>query len=105
MPYEITDLARPIHEVITARQRELNMTDEQLAAALDSPLATLQLIKAGQMKFPIPKVQRLAQALDLPPATLLMRHLSTCMPEVLEAMNACGWMTPLPSRPQVELGA
>jgi transcriptional regulator with XRE-family HTH domain len=75
--------------LITERQTELGITDEQLAVALDYDRPTVvNMIKQGMVKVPVQKITALAGALSLDPAYLLRLHLSECMPEVLAAVDA-----------------
>jgi cyanate lyase len=90
MTENITDPTLPLHQLIEARQRALNLSDEEFSQALGFDSTTpLTMIKAGHMMLPIAKVAVVAQCLDLPADQLLLRHLTERAPEVLKALQDC----------------
>lgn len=76
-------------ETIVARQAELGITDEQLAAALgQQTAASVAFFKQGHLKLPIRQVSSIAATLLLDPVSLFRQVLSEYLPDVRETMKA-----------------
>lgn len=68
---------------IQAQQAALELTDRDLCAAVGFEREiVLGLIKAGSMKFPLPKIPALAKELELDPSELLKVALHESDPEL-----------------------
>ena len=75
-------------EFIQARQRELGMNDNVLAASLGfTSENVLPQIKQGSIKFPLNKIAALATAFDVDSIELMNLHLAGSHTSLLEILN------------------
>lgn len=87
-----------IAALIARAQKALDLSDQQIAHALDykNP-AVVQMIKGGQMRLPLNKAAPLAKALEMEPGEVMRTLLGEHTPEMLEAIEEC--MGPLTLSP------
>lgn len=85
-----TDQAKQaFHVTLDQRMTELQITDEALGVLLGyQKPSVIALMRTGQMRMPLQKVQPLAQALDLPAREILEALMQESMPEALAVMRA-----------------
>lgn len=78
-----------MHELIIARQSELQIGDDVISAALGYPsIQVIALIKAGRMALPINKVTALSQALNLDASVVLRKVMGERAPGLLDEIEA-----------------
>lgn len=82
--------ATTMKQQIAVSQERLELSDDQLAAALGYESGNVvACIKKGLMNFPVGKVPELARALELEPGRLMKMALEEMAPSVLAAVEAC----------------
>lgn len=79
-----------IAALIARAQKALDLSDQQIANALDykNP-AVVQMIKGGQMRLPLNKSAPLANLLEMEPGEVMRTLLSETAPEMLTAIEEC----------------
>lgn len=79
-----------IAALIARGQRSLDLSDQQIAQALDykNP-AIVQMMKSGQMRLPLNKAAPLAKVLDMEPGDVMRTLLGENSPELLTAIEEC----------------
>jgi hypothetical protein len=77
-----------VAEYIAAQIKVCGKPQKQIAEEVGFPKANiLTMIKQGNTKLPIPRVNALADALEVPRAKLMKMVLSEYMPDVLAAIE------------------
>lgn len=83
-----TAFSATVAETIIDRQAVLNVSDDQVAAALGhSNWNALRMIKKGEMKLPIDSVEAMAKVLELDAVGLLRLTLLRQTPGLLEVLD------------------
>lgn len=88
-----------IAQLISKRQVELELSDEDIAEALgyDGP-GVIKMIKTGQLRMPPTKSRVLAAMLDMEPGEVMHLALLDTDPDLLDAIETCmGPLNPTPA--------
>jgi hypothetical protein len=76
-----------VGEFIAARQMEVGISDEAVAAALEYEPRVLRMIKSGAMQLPINKVNALADTLQVSRSSLMERLLVQQSPQLWQVIR------------------
>lgn len=87
---ELTNTPATVAQLIEIAQCGLELSDEQVAKALDYEQPGLvKMLKQGTVRLPITKVSKLAEVLQIKPSMLMPMVLREISPQLLQVIEAC----------------